>query len=317
MNFFRKALAWFGPKWEPEPDGPPCGSGSGPNGEYTEADVAVMNYDRHLKLGVNDRYRATWENKRVIEIGVDGCIHVGTVVGFSEGGDDTAPIRAVYKPPYLNKVLRTADGVLFTFNVERLRALYNIPHIQRLDLLSPYPRESESSVKPFGPPQSDQHDFYSLMRELRRMCFLTQEEVDEHLNVKQPPVKPTPLEVGRVKIAIGELGFRPKEHKVPGAPYVARKDNRKAPCLLMSRIKIDGNHATVDEVVWHKLIDECKLPQYLKEPGPHNLVGVTSSISKEFQTFLHRYENMEIRHLARWFDYWCNQETPEHVIIVE
>lgn len=318
MNFFRKVLAWFGPKYEPDQEAQGSGSGSGPNGEYTEADVAVMNHDRHLELEAQRRYHVTWENQRVIEVDQEGRIHVGTVTGFHDDQSGLSKsYRAIIQPVGSGKP-RTVNGALFVFHPDRLKVLCEIPSAIRFDIVYPLARERGFIVKPAVLTITPPYNFGLMMKVLNEHGFLTDGETLVYVGALPTSEKrATPPEVSRVKVSIGELAFRDQSHKDSGAPYVVPRNTRKAPTLAMARINTRGNYVTVDKVVWEKLVDQCRLPQYLKEPGPHNSVSVTSSVSEEFQAFLHRYENMEIRHLARWFDYWCNQEVPDKVIIVE
>ena len=119
------------------------GCGSGPDGEYTDADVAVMNYDRNLREERHNNFKRDWAGKRVITIGQHGVVFVGDVVGFTEPGSECSTIRAMVRNVLTDEVW-DAPCVLYAFSVQRLEHILAIPREYRLDLLSTQARDMHS-----------------------------------------------------------------------------------------------------------------------------------------------------------------------------
>lgn len=119
------------------------GCGSGPDGEYTEADIAVMNYDRSLREERHNNFKRDWEGKRVIAVGRHGVVFVGDVIGFTDPGEDGPVIRAVVRNVLTDEVWDT-PCVLYAFSVTRLMHIMTIPRAYRLDLLTTQARDMHS-----------------------------------------------------------------------------------------------------------------------------------------------------------------------------
>lgn len=119
------------------------GCGSGPDGEYTEADIAVMNYDRALREERRRNFQRDWEGKRVIAVGQHGLVIVGDVIGFTEPSTDSSRTHAIVRNVLTDEVWDT-PCVLYAFSVSRLEHILTIPRAYRLDLLSTQARDMYS-----------------------------------------------------------------------------------------------------------------------------------------------------------------------------
>jgi len=116
------------------------GCGSGPDGEYTDADVAVMNYDRALTEERRRNFKRDWKDKRVIAVGRLGVVIVGDVIGFTDPPRESANVYAKVRNVLTDEVWDT-PCVLYAFSVQRLEHILAIPREYRLDLLSTQARD--------------------------------------------------------------------------------------------------------------------------------------------------------------------------------
>lgn len=110
------------------------GSGSGPNGSYTDIDIAILNYDRELTLERNRVTKNQWEGQRVIMVNREGNVSVCDVVGFTDdalGMQEIGPrVRNL-----LTGVESIATPILYVFTTMRLENILLIPRKYRVHVL--------------------------------------------------------------------------------------------------------------------------------------------------------------------------------------